>query len=98
MLHITESVKTLRKELLSIKPIFEQIINSLKSVTPQTNLTKEIGIYVVTLPNYKVLVRDAESAKDKLRKVCSGELSPADAIIKFKKALQEVNTLLKKNS
>ena len=98
MLHITGSVITLRKELSSAESVCIGIISTLQAVKPETNLTKNVGIFAVQMPDYKVLARDADSAKKLLRMVCTGEMSPQDACQKFRKALDEVQTLLEKLS
>ena len=94
MLHITGSMKTLKGELQSARHLLQDILGTLQSVTPDTNLTKDIGTFVVQMPEYKVLAKDSENAKQLLRKVCSGEITPDIAINKFSNALLEVNLLL----
>lgn len=95
MLHITGSMKTLKGELQSVKSLCLDIIGSLESVDSDTNLTKTIGIFVVQMPEYKILAKDSESAKNVLRKVCSGELNPKDALSLFERSLSEVEMLQK---
>jgi len=94
MLHITGSMKTLKGELQSAQSLLEEILGTLESVTLDTNLTKVVGIFVVQMPEYKVLAKDSESAKNLLRKVCSGEISPAIAFKRLADALVEVKMLL----
>lgn len=95
MLHITGSMKTLKGELQSAKGLLKDIIGVLESVTTDTNLTKEVGIFVIQMPDYKILNKDADNAKQVLRKVCTGELSPQEASSKCAGALGEVEKLLK---
>lgn len=95
MLHITGSMKTLKGELQSAKGLCLDIIGSLKSVDSNTNLTKTIGIFVVQMPEYKILAKDSEAAKNILRRVCSGELNPKDALAIFECSLSEVEMLQK---
>jgi len=94
MLHIIGSMQTLKGELQSAHDLLKDIIGALDLATPDTNLTKTIGIYVVQMPEYKVLAKDAENAKQLLRKVCSGEISPDMALKKFVHAIDEVHMLL----
>lgn len=94
MLHITGSMKTLKGELQSARNLLKDIIGTLQSVTPDTNLTKDVGIFVVQMPEYKVLAKDSENAKQLLRKVCSGEITPAIAIGKLNESYCEVYKLL----
>ena len=94
MLHITGSMKTLKGELQSVKNLCKDIIGVLESVTPDTNLTKNVGIFVIQMPDYKIINKDADTAKQVLRKVCTGELSTQEASSKFASALREVNILL----
>lgn len=94
MLNITGSMKTLKGELLSAKGFAKDIIGALKDVTPDTNLTKNIGSFVHQIPEYKVITKDAESAKKLLRKVCTEEVEPQEAAQKFEKALQEIEEIL----
>ena len=95
MLHITASMKTLKGELVSVKSIFTGIISVLEKVESKTNLTTELGIYAIQMPEYKVFNKDAEYAKKTIRKVCSGELSIPDALQRFRFALSEVDELVK---
>lgn len=94
MLHITGSMKTLKGELQSAKGLLKDIIGTLDSVTVTTNLTKTVGIFVIQMPDYKILSKDVDTAKQILRKVCTGELSNQEASSKFASALREVDILL----
>ena len=94
MLHITGSMKTLKGELELAIGLCKDIIGVLDSVTSDSNLTKKVGTFILKMPDFKVLAKDTETAKQILRKVCSGELSPLDAKLKFEKALKEVTVLL----
>ena len=95
MLHIVGNMKTLKGELISAKNIFKGVIGVLENVDSKTNLTKELGIFAVQMPEYKIFTKDAEYAKKTIRKVCSGELSVLNALQKFRCALTEVEELLK---
>lgn len=95
MLHIVGSMKTLKGELYSVRNVLKGIISVLENVNSSTNLTRELGIFAVQMPEYKILTKDAESAKKVIRKVCTGELNVNDALDKFKVALKEVEKLQK---
>ena len=95
MLHITGSMKTLKGELYSTRNVFKGIISVLEKVDSSTNLTKELGIFAVQMPDYKILAKDADSAKKTLRKICTGELTPSEGLVKFETALKEVEKLQK---
>lgn len=95
MLQITASMKTLKGELFSARNVLKDIIPVLETVNSSTNLTKEVGIFALQMPSYKILAKDADSAKKVLRKVCTGELSANEALVKFKCALNEVEKLQK---
>ena len=84
MLHITGSMKTLKGELWSARNVLKDIIGVLKSANSDINLTKEVGIFVIQMPDYKILNKDADTAKQILRKVCTGELSCSEASSKFR--------------
>lgn len=90
MLHITESMKTLKGELYSFRNICNGIADVLKKVDSKTNLTKDLGIFAIQMPTYKILSKDADSATKVIRKVCTGELTADDALVKIEVALKEV--------
>ena len=94
MLNITRSSLTLKKELRSAKGLIKDILGTLDSLTPRSNLCEKVGIFILQIPDYKVLAKDAEDAKQLLRKVCSGELKVPEAIAIFSCAYDEVKLLL----
>ena len=96
MLHITASTKLLKEELRIADGLIRDIMGSLNDVMihPSKNLTNHIGIYITKMPDFKVLAKDAESAKQILRKVCSGEIGPKDAFFKFDQAHEEIHVLI----
>ena len=93
MLQITRSTRTLKEELRSAKGLLRDIIGVLDSVDDKTNLTKAVGGFIPNMPEYKVLAKDAEAAKQLLRKICSGELKEPEAIVIFSEAYDEVEKL-----
>lgn len=94
MLQIIGSMKTLKGEVKQAKALCLDIISDLEQITATDNLTNRIGIYVRQMPEFKVLTKDAETAKQTLRKVCSGEITPLDASHHFKSGLDQLNTLI----
>ena len=94
MLHITGSMKALKQELLSARGLLQDIIGTLSNVTNETNLTKTVGIFVIQMPEYKILTKDSDSCKQILRKVCSGEIPASKAIESFRSALKEINPII----
>ena len=96
MLHITASTKTLREELRIADGLICDIKGALNDVSHQhaPNLTNRIGIFITNMPEFKVLSKDAESAKQLLRKVCSGEIEPREAFLRFDKAQEEIHILI----
>ena len=95
MLHITASTKLLKEELRIAHEVIRDIMGSLNDAHthPSKNLTKHIGQYITDMPEFKVLTKDAESAKQLLRKVCSGEIMPIEAFHRFDSALREIIVL-----
>jgi len=96
MLHITGSVKALKEELGSAWGLCKDIIGVLNLANANTNLTKEVGIFVIQMPEYKVLAKDAESLKKLLRRVCTGEVDPHEAARKISLAAQELYAISEK--
>jgi len=96
MLHITASTKLLKEELRIADGLIRDIMGSLNEahIHPSKNLTKLIGTYITNMPEFKVLTKDAESAKQLLRKVCSGEIKPNEAFLRFDKAHEEIHVLI----
>ena len=93
MLHITGSVKHLKDEVMVARGIISDIIGVLSNVTEKTNLTKTVGVFAVQLPEFKILTKDADSAKRILRMVCTGEMSPHEASKKFTCAFNELTSI-----
>ena len=95
MLHITGSVKQLEKELRIAHGLIKDIIGVLDNVNSKTNLTESVGTFVVNMYDFKILTKDADSAKRILRMVCTGEMQPGKAAEEFKCASWEIDDLLK---
>lgn len=93
MLHIIGSMKTLKGEVKQARNLCMDIVGDLEKISSD-NLTEKIGIYVRQMPDFKVLSKDAESAKQLLRKVCSGEVTPSDASNQFKSGIRQLNIII----
>ena len=93
MLHITGSMKALKEELRTALGLINAIVITLNNVTDETNLTKKVGTFAVQMPEFKILAKDADSAKRILRMVCTGEMQPGEAACKFNRAAKEVDDL-----
>ena len=96
MLHITASTKLLKEELRIADGLLKDIIVTLDNVNSETNLTKSVGIFAVQMPEFKVLTKDADSARRILRLVCTGEMHPSEAANKFRAAYLEISNLYHK--
>lgn len=93
MLHITGSMRILKNELRSANSLINDILGALGNLKPSDNYTKILGPLIVNMPEFKVLAKDADSAKRLLRRVCSGEVEPAEAFVKFFDAQDEIQFL-----
>ena len=90
MLAITAKVKLLKEEVFSAINVCKDIIGTLDNVTDNTNFKKEVGIFALQAPNWRILTNEKQSMQDLIRKVCTGEVSPIEARIKFEEALIEL--------
>lgn len=90
MLQITRNMQSLHVELQSAHGILKDVIGTLDGLKSDSNLTKEVGIFIIQMPSYKILTKDSEELKKLLRLVCSGEITPEDAANKCRSALAEV--------
>ena len=83
----------LKEELRIARGLVFDIIGVLDNVKDETNLTNEVGIFAVQMPEFKILTKDADAAKRILRMVCTGEMQPGEAAKKFVSAYKEVDDL-----
>lgn len=93
MLHITGSCKALREELRIANNLCNDIIGVIQNVNANTNFKKEFGVFVVQMPEFKIISKDAEAAKQLLRKVCTGELQPNELLERIECAQHEIINL-----
>ena len=94
MLHITGSCKALLEELRLANNLCNDIIGVIKRVNSNTDFKKEFGIFVIQMPEFKIISKDAEAAKQLLRKVCTGELTPSELLEKVTMAQKELHRLI----
>lgn len=94
MLHITASTKTLLSEVRSAIGYVSQVIDCLRAITPEKEYASYVANLVRAIPEYKVIARDAEEAKQLLRKVCTKEVAVSDALVSFENALRELRALV----
>ena len=90
MLAITAKVKLLKEEVFSAINVCKDIIGTLDTVTDNTNFKKEVVIFALQAPNWRILTNEKQSMQNLIRKVCTGEVSPIEARIEFEKALVEL--------
>lgn len=90
MLAITAKVKLLKEEVFSAINVCKDIIGTLDNVTDNTNFKKEVGIFALQAPDWKILTHEKQAMQDLIRKVCTGEVAPIEARIEFEKALAEL--------
>lgn len=83
MLAITAKVKLLKKEVAEAKTLCQDIYTRLVSSTDQLDYRKELGIFAVQAPDWKILTDEKNKIIHIVRQVCTGELSPVDAAVSF---------------
>lgn len=93
MLHITGSCKALKEELRLADNLCNDVIGVIKKVDSNTDFKKEFGIFVIQMPEFKIISKDAEAAKQLLRKVCTGELQLCDFLEKVLMAQKEIRMI-----
>ena len=93
MLAITAKARLLKQEVTSAKSICKDIIGTLLNVTDDTDFKKEIGIFAIQAPNWKILTDERRQMQDLIRKVCTGEVYPNEAIVIIREALVELEWL-----
>jgi len=94
MLHITASTKTLFNEARSALAFVSQVIDCLRAITPEKEYATYVANLVRAIPEYKVIARDAEEAKQLLRKVCTKEVEVSDALVSFENARRELSAII----
>ena len=90
MLAISAKVRLLKEEVSSAINVVKDIIGTLNNVTDSTDFKKEVGIFALQAPDWKILTNEKQVMQDFIRKVCTGEKSPTEARIKFEEALIEL--------
>ncbi len=93
MLAISAKVRLLKEEVASAKHVCKDIIGTLNGVTESTDYRKELGIFALQAPNWKILTDEKRGMIETIRKVCTGELSPNEAKTIFSCALTELERI-----
>ena len=93
MLAITAKVKLLKEEVLSARHVCKDIIGTLEGIKPDSDYRKEIGVYAVQAPDWKILRDEKNHLQQLVRKVCTGEISPTEALAAFQLALNEFEAI-----
>jgi hypothetical protein len=90
MLAITSKVKLLKEELFSAKHICKDIIGTLNGISEKTDYRKELGIFALQAPDWKILTDEKRGMIETIRKLCTGEMSPEEAQTTFSRILIEL--------
>lgn len=81
-------------ELEKADRFMQTLKNALDFCKEESNLREEIGIpFITKMPKFKILEREADEMKQKIRKVCSGEISLEEArkgAREYEKYIEEV--------
>ena len=93
MLAITAKVRLLKEEVSSAKNICKDVIGTLETISDETNYRKEIGIFAVQVPDWRILTDEKRQFKDLIRQVCTGEMSSNEAHNLLSHALIEFERL-----
>ena len=84
----------LYSELEKANRFMQTLKNALDFCKEESNLREEIGIpFITKMPKFKILEREADEMKQKIRKVCSGEISLEEArksTREYEKYIEEV--------
>ena len=93
---VQKKVEDLHCEITIAKTMVEEIISSLtKACNSDTNLSEVIGQYAREMPPLKILSEQRHQALTLIRRVCTYEISCADASLIFCKVNEELADALK---
>ena len=85
----------LYSELEKAQTLMGNIVSTLDVCNEESDLRNEIGIpYINKMPKFKIFEKEAAKLKDKLRKVCSGEVSIEEAKKEAKRIRDDLNEAL----
>jgi len=97
MLPISGKMKRLNDECLRAQTVLSEVIVALSYVKPDSNLTQEIGCFLTSSRygdfRFAILKDDVHDIATLLRKVCTGEVSPVEALQICSNALTEINII-----
>lgn len=84
----------LYSELAKVDSFMRKLKKTLDECNENDDLTRKIGIpFIAKMPRFKILEREADEIKQKLRRVCSGEVSLEEArkkAMEYEKDIEEV--------
>lgn len=84
----------LYSELAKADSFMRKLKKTLDECNENDDLTRKIGIpFIAKMPRFKILEREADEIKQKLRRVCSGEVSLEEArkrAMEYEKDIEEV--------
>ena len=90
-------------ELSTAEAFLKDLKGTLEGMNEESNLKWKIGVpFISKMPKFKIMEKDADAVKQRLRKLCSGEIQIQEALeeteklLEFVKEAKEVfnNTLL----
>lgn len=93
MLAITAKARLLKEEVFSAINVCKDIIGTLKNVSDKTDFKKEIGIFALQAPNWRILIDEKNQMVQVVRKICTGEMTPEEALPLFESGLKELYEL-----
>ncbi len=93
MLAITVKVKILKEEVVSAIVFGEKLVKSLDELKPDSDYRKEIGIFAVRFPEWKILRDEQRDCLNLIRKICTGETSISEARASLQKGVEELRAI-----
>ncbi len=93
MLAITAKARLLKEEVSSAINVCNSILTSLSKLNDDSDYRKEIGIYAIQAPDWKILVDERKKFIDIIRQICTGEISTKDAHSLISQAILELSKL-----
>lgn len=85
----------LHDELVKALSFMRKLEEALNECSAKENLTGKIGIpFIAKMPKFKILEREADEMKQKLRRVCSGEVSLEETRRKVREYVKDIEEVL----
>lgn len=84
-------------ELKCLEELLSNLMQSLETCSKDSdyNFFREIGKYAREMPRFSIYIEHADQVKKLVRRVCTGEISPSDALENLKNFKPFVETALK---